>query len=88
VHRAADQMLPPAYPARVSNIDHRRSKKNPVRMAVFFQDGAQGRGVFLNDASRRRRLDRYQKPHQMTVRCRTLDIRFLCKNPPVRTGGR
>ena len=26
---AAEQTLPPAYPERLSNIDHRRPKKNP-----------------------------------------------------------
>jgi hypothetical protein len=28
---AADQMLPPAYPERLSNIDHRRSRKTRRR---------------------------------------------------------
>jgi hypothetical protein len=46
--RATDQMLPPAYRARVSNIDHGRSKKNPVRMG--FQTGQAEVVVASHDA--------------------------------------
>ena len=46
--RATDQMLPPAYRARVRNIDHGRSKKNPVRMA--FQTGQAELVVASHDA--------------------------------------
>ena len=46
--RATDQMLPPAYRARVSNIDHGRSKKNPVRTG--FQTGQAEVVVASHDA--------------------------------------
>src|SRR5713101_8808814 len=70
--RGADQMLPPAYRARVSNIDHRRSKKNPVRNGV--PDGA-SRVVASHHDAQEAPSGPYHRLRRMTVRSRTLDIR-------------
>src|SRR5258708_1838205 len=71
--RATDQMLPPAYRARVSNIGSRPVKEKPRPDGV--PDGA-GRASGRMTLIRRRQAGPYHRLRRMTVRSRTLDIKL------------